>query len=697
MLESLFQNPHAYLGLHSIEKGSVIRLYHPFKEVVFLEVLGEKKRLKRKSLTPLFEYVFPGKLHKKDYFIFHENGLKALDPYAFLPTFTKEDEQLFGKGVHETIYEKMGGRLIEHEGVFGVKFVVWAPCAKYVCLIGDFNGWHEKIMPMRLMGASGVFELFVPGLKEREKYKFFIVTKEGKGLYKADPYAFQGEMRPKTASIVTSVEAFAFSDYHWMAKRKKRQRLSQPINIYEVHLSSWKLENKNFLNYRVLAPYLATYCKKMGYTHVELMPVTGHPLDESWGYQVSGFYAVSSRFGLPCDFQYLVDYLHREEIGVFIDWVPGHFPNDDHSLACFDGTYLYEHEDPRKGYHPDWNTHIFNYGRFEVANFLLGSAFFFLDKMHIDGLRVDAISSMVYLDYGRKKGAWIPNEKGGNRNLEAIAFLRNLTKRVHKKFPGVFLMAEESHAFPKVTRPISEGGLGFDLKWDLGWMHDTLSVFKEKEKGRKTKSHLFSYEMSYFYDEQYMLTLSHDEVVHEKKSLILKMPGNEWEKFANLRLLFSYMMGHPGKKLLFMGGEFGQWHEWDCMEEIHWGLLQFPFHKKLQRCVCDLNHFYLSHPALYERDFDPLGFKWISLFPCLSYIRFAKEETLLIAHNFSSSILEKTVLPFKEEKKLVEIFNTDAQEYGGYGIIDPEITLEEKGISLTLAPLSTKFFRLDEP
>lgn len=684
MQKILMKDPHKLLGLHELPEGKVIRLWRPEATEAALEVKGKVCQAKAVDTAGLFELMVDSSIGATDYRITHPSGLEAHDPYSFLPTFSNEDERLFSLGKHEKIAEVMGGRLTIHYGIAGVKFAVWAPCAQAVSLVGDFNHWNPHLHPMRLMGASGVWELFVPGLKEGEKYKFYILTSEGHGLFKADPYALQGEMRPNTASVVTRSEEHVWQDHKWLERRTSDAPLKQPLNIYEIHMGSWKMQGFEFMNYRTVAPHLANYCKEMGYTHVEFMPIMGHPLDESWGYQVTGFYAISSRYGTIADFQYLVDYLHQNDIGVIFDWVPGHFPTDLHSIVQFDGTHLYEHQDPRQGYHPHWNTHIFNYGRFEVINFLIGSALYYLEKMHIDGLRVDAVSSMVYLDYGRKKGEWIPNEKGGNENLEAIAFLQELNTQVQKKFPGVLMIAEESHAFPGVTKPVSEGGLGFHLKWGLGWMNDTLRFFQTGFDYRDHRKNLLTHEFTYYFDEQYLLPLSHDEVVHEKKSLLSKMPGNEWEKFANLRLLLSYMICHPGKKLLFMGGEFGLWKEWNCKEELPWHLIELPMHQKLKCCVRDLNHFYRHHSALWEEDFSKEGFEWVDTEMTFSYFRHAKNETLLCVHNLTSRRLENVAIPCKNFMP-IEIFNTDSQEYGGYGILNPNIS----NACLNLAPFAT--------
>ncbi|NGX50631.1 MAG: 1,4-alpha-glucan branching enzyme GlgB [Chlamydiae bacterium] len=684
-------NPHQQLGLH--KEGRLIRLWRKGASELQFELKGERVQATPTGGEGLFEYALGEKITLLDYRITHPSGELGHDPYAFLPTLSPEDEALLSKGKHWRIYEVLGGRLCTHQGCNGVKFSVWAPCAKSVALVGDFNRWDVEINPMRLMGASGIWELFVPGLLEGERYKFAIETREGEVRFKADPLAFQGEMRPNTASVVNRVDSFEWSDQKWMESRKRA--LDRPMNIYEVHLGSWNRGEFEFLGYREIAPRLAEYLKKMGYTHVELMPVMGHPLDESWGYQVTGFYAISRRYGTIQEFQYFVDTLHSHGIGVILDWVPGHFPTDDHSIAHFDGTSLYEHVDPRQGFHPHWKTHIFNYGRYEVSNFLIGSALFYLDKMHIDGLRVDAVSSMVYLDFAGREGEWVANSDGGNENFEAINLLKELNRLVHEIHPGVVMIAEESHAFPKVTAP---EGLGFDLKWDLGWMNDTLRFFETPMEERHHLHKILVHEFTYYFEERHILPLSHDEVVHCKKSLLSKMPGNEWQKFANLRLLLSYMICHPGKKLLFMGGEFGQWLEWDCKEELHWDVLQMPFHQKLQECATALNRFYREHPALWEDDFSRSGWEWVDMSDernsVLAYLRKGREERLLCVHHFSASELTDYLIPLKGAGEPREIFSTDSQEYGGSGIMNPEIASEKEGIRLSLPPLSTLIIKI---
>lgn len=676
-------DPHRFLGLH--ENGKRVILYAPDQEKLCLEVLGEKVWATALG-NALFEYRLDRSITLKDYLITHPNGLTSHDPYAFLPTLSDEDAFLFHQGKHWKIADVMGGRLCVHQEIHGVKFSVWAPNAERVFLVGDFNHWKTNRNPMRMIGSSGIWELFVPGLRENERYKFAIHTKEGHVRLKADPYAYQGEMRPDTASVVTRIDLHEWKDREWMEKRKRC--IDQPLNIYKLHIGCWKTKGGEFMNYRKLAPLIAEYVKEMGFTHIELLPVMGHPLDESWGYQVTGYYAISRRYGTVEDFQWFVDYLHQQDVGVIFDWVPGHFPTDDHSIAQFDGTYLYEHEDPKWGYHPKWDTLIFNYGKPEVLNFLIGSALYYLDKMHLDGLRVDAVSSIIYLDFEREAHQWRPNAKGGNENIEGIAFLKKLNEKVHETFPTALMIAEESHAYPGVTDP---NRLGFDLRWDLGWSIDILKFFATDHEHRV---HLFNrliHEMTYYYSEKHILPLSHDDVTHGRKSLLSKMPGSEWEQFANIRLLLSYMMTHPGKKLLFMGGELGQKEEWNCKEILPWDLLTLPYHLGIYRCVQALNHFYLSHPALYVDDFSPEGFEWMNLFDeknmVLAYLRKGGGETLLCIHHFYPAVLENYFIPL--ERKGREIFSTDSKEYEGSGIIGADIRYETGGMRLTLPPLAT--------
>jgi 1,4-alpha-glucan branching enzyme len=595
------------------------------------------------------------------------------------------DLHLFSRGTHYKLYNLMGGRV----AAGGANFCVWAPHAKAVFLIGDFNHWDGRGHPLSPVGSSGVWHIFVPDLKEGDLYKFEIHTADGKRLYKADPYAYCSETRPKTASRLFDIDRFAWTDDAWM---KKRGGLDRPINIYELHANSWK----KGLNYRQLAHELGAYCHEMGFTHVEFLPLTEHPLDESWGYQVSGFFSITSRFGTPEDFQYLVNHLHNLGIGVIIDWVAAHFPKDDFSLAYFDGTALYEHADPRQGYHPHWNTHIFNYGRYEVSNFLLASALFWLDKMHVDGLRVDAVASMLYLDYGRAAGEWVPNFYGGNYNLEAIEFLRHMNSIVHHYFPTALVFAEESTTFPGVTHALDHNGLGFDLKWNMGWMNDTLRYFAKDPIYRQHHHNDLTFGLVYAFSERFILPLSHDEVVHGKRSLLAKMPGDDWQKFAGLRLLYSYMICQPGKKLLFMGGELGMWNEWDCKGELPWHFLEYQRHQELHSCFKALNHFYLEHPALWEKDFDPGGFEWIDASDTqnsvISYVRKGHEKAVVVVHNFTPSYFQKYFIPFRSP--LREVLNTDQTEFGGSGKINSHVEMVEGGCLLQLAPLATMIFEV---
>lgn len=555
------------------------------------------------------------------------------------------DRYLFGQGTHYEIYEKMGAHPMTLHGVSGVYFAVWAPHAASVSLVGDFNNWNPESHPMTLLGTSGIYELFVPELNTGSLYKFAITTQAGKLLFKADPYARSAEFRPGTASVVASSAPFRWSDSAWMQKRKTTNPRESAISIYEVHLGSWKKKNREekngFYTYREAAVELADYVKKMGYTHVELMGIAEHPFDGSWGYQVTGYYAPTSRYGSPEDFQYFVNYLHKKGIGIILDWVPAHFPKDAHGLADFDGQALYEYADPRKGEHPDWGTKVFDYGKHEVSNFLIANALYWVEKFHVDGLRVDAVASMLYLDYGRKDGEWAANCYGGNQNLEAIEFFRHLNSIMENRGNGAMVIAEESTAWPLVTHDPKDGGLGFTFKWNMGWMHDFLEYMKLDPYFRKFNHNKMTFGLTYFNSENFILVLSHDEVVHLKCSMINKMPGYFADKFANLKAGYTYMIGHPGKKLLFMGQDFGQLHEWDESVSLDWYLADEDLHRDLQKYVKDLLHIYQKYPALYESDDDWDGFQWInandgdrSIF---SFIRYAKnkKKSLLFVCNFT--------------------------------------------------------------
>ena len=589
------------------------------------------------------------------------------------PFLTDFDLHLLGEGSHYRNYEKLGAHLTELDGVPGVRFAVWAPNARSVSVIGDFNGWNRDAHAMRCRGDSGIWETFVPDIGQGENYKYFIRSNwNGYETEKADPYAFAAEMRPRTASKVWSLEGYEWRDREWMAARGPKNSRVAPISIYEVHLGSWmRAPEGGWLTYVDLAPRLADYCLEMGFTHVELLPVTEHPFDGSWGYQTVGYYAPTSRFGTPQELMYLVDTLHRAGVGVLMDWVPAHFPHDPHGLVYFDGTHLYEHADPRQGRHPHWDTMVFNYGRREVSNFLIGNALFWLDRYHIDGLRVDAVASMLYLDYGRDEGDWVPNQYGGKENIEAIHFIRRLNERVYAEHPDTMMVAEESTSWGMVSHPTYLGGLGFGFKWNMGWMNDILRYFSKESIHRQYHQNDITFSMLYAFTENFMLPFSHDEVVHGKGSMISKMPGDDWQKFANLRALYAYMFGHPGKKLMFMGCEFGQWREWTHDESLDWHLTAFPAHQGLKRLVLDLNTLLRREPALSHYDSDWRGFEWIDCNDghsnTILFLRRSENsaDTLLFACNFSPVPRPGYRVGAPQGGCWLEILNTDAGLYGG--------------------------------
>lgn len=696
VMERFLTDPHQFLGLHEGKLGKkVIRLLRPEAESVFVEVFGKVMPMLKGSEEGLFELEVPSTVTFLDYRVYHISGLFAHDPYVFLPTLGDVDAYLFGKGVHYKLYDVLGAHFCKHQGVVGTKFAVFAPSAKAVCLVGDFNYWDGRVNPMRATGSSGIFELFVPGVKPGEKYKFEIRTVEGQILLKTDPYANSYELRPLTAAVVADVNAYDWKDAEWMEKRGPRG----PLNIYEVHLGSWKKDKSGFSSYRKIAHELAKYCAEMGFSHVELLPILEHPLDDSWGYQVTGFFAPTSRYGTVEDFQYFVDYMHQSGIGVILDWVPAHFPTDSFALSSFDGTCLYEHQDERQGFHPHWNTLIFNYGRHEVSNFLIASALFWLEKMHVDGLRVDAVASMLYLDYGREEGQWIPNIYGGRENLEAISFLKHLNSILHERVPGILTFAEESTAFLGVTHPLSEGGLGFDFKWNMGWMHDTLRYFGKDPLFRAYHHQDLTFGLLYAFSEKFLLAFSHDEVVHGKASLLSKMPGDDWQKFASLRLLYSYQICQVGKKLLFMGAELGVWEEWNFREELPWHLLQYERHKQLSKCIQELNHFYHQNQALWELDDGPASFEWVDCSDnknaVISHLRKGKHQILLCVHHFTPAYFERYFIPLRGSFEIREVMNTDREEYGGSGKVNSKITkVQGRGIEISLSPLSTLIFEI---
>jgi 1,4-alpha-glucan branching enzyme len=591
--------------------------------------------------------------------------------------FTDYDIHLFKEGHHFELYDKLGSHIHTIDGVQGTSFAVWAPNAEIVSVIGNFNGWDPRAHPLNVRwDSSGIWEGFIPGIGKGEVYKYHIVSKHNNyRTDRGDPFALFWETPPKTASLVWDLD-YSWNDEEWMESRHKFNALDAPVSIYELHIGSWRRipeEGNRFLSYREIAPYLANYVKEIGFTHVELMPVMEHPFYGSWGYQITGYFAPSSRYGTPQDFMYLIDYLHQHEIGVILDWVPSHFPNDEHGLTYFDGTCLYEHADPKQGFHPEWTSYIFNYGRNEVKNFLINNALFWLDKYHVDGLRVDGVASMLYLDYARQEDEWIPNEYGGKENLKAVTFIRQLNETIYKHHPDVQTIAEESTSWPMVSRPIYLGGLGFGMKWNMGWMHDTLQYFSKEPVHRKHHHEQLTFGLVYTFTENFALVLSHDEVVHGKGSLIGKMAGNDWQKKANLKLLYGYMYGHPGKKLLFMGGEFGQWKEWDHDNSLEWNHLQCSFHQEIQRWVRDLNYFYRSEPALYELDFSCDGFRWIDFHDweesVISFLRKGKNanELILVVCNFTPVPRHNYRIGVPKGGLWQEMLNSDAKEYGGSG------------------------------
>jgi len=611
-------------------------------------------------------------------------------------------------GMRSTMYRHLGAHLTEQDGIAGTHFAVWAPNAKEVCVICDSNDWQHG-RNWLTSSDSGVWSGFVPNVLNGEHYKFSLATQHDQRIEKADPYAFQAELRPKTASIVTDLTGYQWNDADWIQRRSETDWLTQPISIYEVHPASWRRpqDGSYFITWSELADGLIDYCQMLGYTHVQLMPVSEHPFDGSWGYQVTGYFAPTSRFGTPQEFMQFVDRFHQAGIGVLVDWVPAHFPNDPHGLAHFDGTALYEHADPRKGFHPDWNTHIFNYGRNEVREFLMSSARFWCETYHVDGLRVDAVASMLYLDYSRDSGQWVPNENGGRENLDAISFLRETNTMLHGEFPGVLAIAEESTAWGGVSRPVYDGGLGFTMKWDMGWMNDTLTYMRHEPVHRKHHQNELSFRMVYAFTENFVLPLSHDEVVHGKKSLISQMPGDTWQQFANLRLLYGYQYAMPGKKMLFMGGEIAQWTEWNHDEELDWALTEFPSHLGIRNLIGDLNRLYRDEPALYEQDFSGLGFQWIQADDwqnsVYAFIRWAKdrEECIIVAVNFTPVPRENYVLGVPRPSFYTELFNGDAELYGGTnvgnagGVYSQDVPMHgfNSSINVTLPPLAMTMFK----
>ena len=730
-------NPHRILGPHVVENGIVVQTFLPNAKNVTLKLVKTEKeyQMLKEDEAGYFATLIPGKrIPAYTYIIEEEDGgtREIYDPYAFEPLTDAMDIKKFSSGIHYEIYDVLGAHVMERNGVKGTEFAVWAPNAMRVSVVGDFNQWDGRLHLMSRVDDSGIFELFIPEVGEDTVYKYEIKLPGEVTFMKADPYGYGNELRPGNASVVHDLNKYQWGDSKWLQERKKKKLLQEPVSIYELHLGSWTkplsisdfTENQDaltkeerteidkkigdsFYNYRELAPMIADYVKSMNYTHIEIMPVMEHPLDESWGYQVTGYYAVTSRYGTPEDFMYFMDYMHKKNIGVILDWVPAHFPKDTFGLANFDGTCLYENKDPRRGCHPHWGTLIFDFGRPEVDNFLLGNALFWAEKYHADGIRIDAVASMLYLDYGKQEGEWLPNIYDSNENLEVVALLRKLNMLFEKRKDGVMMIAEESTAWPKVTGEIVEEGLGFDFKWNMGWMNDFLEYMQCDPLYRSGRHSNLTFSMIYQYSENFILTLSHDEVTHGKGSLIQKMPGDYEQKFANLRLAYGFMMTHPGKKLLFMGQDFAQFDEWDEKKSLEWELIeQYEMHKKMNNYVKALNAFYQDYAALFMLDQDIEGFEWINNMDAehsiLSFLRKTgkEEETLLVVCNFTPVVYEefKVGVPFKGKYK--ETFNSDRKEFGGQGNVNSRLKQSkaeewderEQSISITVPPLGICVF-----
>lgn len=734
-------NPFEILGPHALEENGtttwVVRAYLPKADSVAVVLPEERQEYPMYSVhDPHFFECQINNIQLSNYQLRVKEGDQErviYDPYAFKsPQFTDFDLHLFGEGNHHRIYEKMGAHLMEVDGISGVYFALWAPSARNVSLLADFNSWDGREHQMR-KGSTGIWELFIPGQGVGCAYKYEVKNWDGHIYEKSDPYGFQQEVRPKTASIVTDLDRYQWQDSAWLDQRRHQEPLKQPISVYEVHLGSWLHDavdkpailpsgeisppvvvadlkpHARFLTYRELAAKLIPYVKELGFTHIELLPVAEHPFDGSWGYQVTGYYACTSRYGTPEDFMYFVDQCHQNDIGIIVDWVPGHFPKDGHGLAFFDGTHLYEHADPRQGEHKEWGTLVFNYGCNEVRNFLVSNALFWFDKYHIDGIRVDAVASMLYLDYNRKEGEWVANRYGGRENVDAADFLRQVNHVIFSYFPGIVSIAEESTDWPMVSWPTYVGGLGFNMKWNMGWMHDMLDYFHIDPWFRQFHQNNITFSMMYAYSENYMLALSHDEVVHGKSNLLGKMPGDEWQKFANVRCLYAYMFTHPGKKTLFMSMEFGQWSEWNVWADLEWQLLQYPAHANLKKFVSDLNQLYRSEPALYGQDFSKDGFEWIDCsdnrHSVVSFLRWdhGSGQFVVAVCNFTPQPHAHYRVGVPVSGFYQELFNSDSKQYGGSNMGNlggkwaEEWSFHNRPYSLDicLPPLSVLIFKLD--
>ncbi|MDG5766950.1 1,4-alpha-glucan branching protein GlgB [Balneolales bacterium ANBcel1] len=687
-------DPFSVLGPHAASKGKkkgfIVRTLQPNAEKVniWLEESTSNQEMQRISDGGVFEIFLEGAKEPPSYsyeiFPFEGASYKIVDPYSFGPTLSDHDLHYWGEGTHRKTYEWMGAHLMTIDGVSGTRFVVAAPGAKRVSVVGTFNDWDGRRHPMRKYHEQGLWEIFIPGISEGDIYKYEIaVPDQDVPLLKADPYAFYSELRPRNASIVKNIDTYEWNDQEWMAGRSKG--FGEPMSIYEVHLGSWKrneISPNGFPTYRELAEELVPYVKDLGYTHIELLPVSEHPYDPSWGYQTTGYFAPTSRFGEPEGFMHFVDTCHQAGIGVIIDWVPAHFAKDDHGLRLFDGTALYEHADPRQGEHRDWGTLIFNFGRTEVINFLISNAVYWCDKYHIDGMRVDAVASMLYLDYSRENEEWVPNKFGGRENIEAIDFLKRFNEILNEEFEGVVTMAEESTSWPMVSRPTYAGGLGFDYKWNMGWMNDTLKYMAIDPIFRKYHHNQLTFSMIYAFTENFLLPLSHDEVVHMKRSLVSKMPGDDWQKFANLRLLYTYMYCHPGKKLLFMGSEIAQWAEWNSEKSLDWGLLNYERHKGIQTLVRDLNKLYREQKPLHQIDFDWSGFQWVDFTDAdsgiIAYIRRGVNDydSVVCIFNFTPQVHYDYSIGVPREGNYRILFNSDSEFYGGSNFGNTELAAE---------------------
>ena len=705
--------PREILGPHVTGDGVLVQCFFPGADKVTVKTTkdGREYPMSKEDDAGYFAVLLSGRKIPEYTYLVEQEGeqIECYDAYAFPCQITLEEEQKFINGICYDIYEKLGAHPMTVNGVDGVYFAVWAPNAARVSVVGDFNHWDGRVYQMQRLSVSGIYELFIPQIPVGSLYKYELKLKDGLTYLKADPYANQAELRPATASVVADLTKYIWKDQTWMKERKKIQTEDAPMFVYEMHLASWKKpeDGREFYNYRELAPMIVAYVKEMGYTHVELMPVMEHPFDASWGYQVTGYYAPTSRYGSPEDFMYFVDTLHQAGIGVILDWVPAHFPRDTFGLANFDGTCLYEHLDPRQGYHPHWGTLIYNYGRSQVKNFLIANALFWTEKFHADGIRFDAVASMLYLDYGKNDGEWVANIYGGNENLDAVELLKHLNSIFKKKHPDALLIAEESTAWPRVTGSVdTEDGLGFDYKWNMGWMNDFVGYMSNDPYFRGAHHNELTFSMVYAYSERFMLSLSHDEVVHQKGSLLEKMPGTEDKKFANLRAAYGFFMTHPGKKLLFMGQEYGQVHEWAENKALDWEDLEKPAHRQMQNYMKALIQLYKTHPALWKLDYDSDGFEWINCVEweksMVTFLRKSKkqEDTLVVICNFSDVAYEEELVGVPYAGKYKEILNSDAKEYGGTGVVNPRVKIAKKEetddrpytIKVKVAPLSVAIY-----